>query len=228
MGEREPAPLLHASWGRRPACFLADRRLATVSPRSLHSRYNLTLGLSVLKLVGEGLSFALGKRLDESQCLVKLANIAGSFSRFAHVFTADGLDHIIWRSTQKFRNDGELVHVVLAGEERLALKHLSKDAACTPDIDLDIVLLPCEHDLRGSVVSGRDVTRHLRVLYTGETEVANLEIAVLVDEDVAGLQVAVHDTSRVDVFQTALFMSARFLGSLEFCYTPKSGRGSIG
>jgi len=32
-------------------------------------------------------------------------------------------------------------------------------------------------------------------LYTGETEVADLEIAVLVDEDVAGLQVTVDDTS---------------------------------
>lgn len=118
--------------------------------------------------------------------------------------------------------------MVLAGEERLALEHLSEDAACTPDINLDVVLLPCEHDLRRSVVSGRDVTRHLRVLYTGETEVANLEIAVLVDEDVAGLQVAVHDTSGVDVFQTTLFRSAHFLAWLEFCHPPKSGTGSIG
>jgi hypothetical protein len=106
--------------------------------------------------------------------------------------------------------------VVLAREERLALKHLGENASCTPDINLDIVLLPCKHDLGGSVVSGRDVTRHLGVLYTGETEVANLKIAVLVDKDIAGLQVAVHDTSGVDVFQTTLLKSAHFLGNLEF------------
>jgi hypothetical protein len=128
----------------------------------------------------------------------------------AYVLTADSLDNIVWRGTKELRDDGELVHMVLAGEERLALEHLSKDAACTPDINLNIVLLPCEHDFRRSVVSGRDVTRHLRVLYTGETEVANLEIAVLVDEDVAGLQVAVHDASRVDVFQTTLFQVSAF------------------
>jgi hypothetical protein len=126
----------------------------------------------------------------------------------AYVLAADGLDNVIWRGTKKLRNDGELVHVVLAREERFSLEHLSEDASCTPDINLDVVLLPCEHNLGGSVVSGRDVTRHLGVLYTGETEVANLEIAVLVDEDVAGLQVAVDDTSGVDVFQTTLFKSA--------------------
>ena len=94
--------------------------------------------------------------------------------------------------------------MVLSREERLALKDLGEDTSCTPDINLNIVLLPCEHDLRGSVVSGRYVTRHLGILYTGETEVANLEIAVLVDEDVAGLQVAVHNTSGVDIFQATL------------------------
>jgi hypothetical protein len=47
-------------------------------------------------------------------------------------------------------------------------------------------------------------------LYTGETEVANLEIAVLVYEDVAGLQVTMDDTSGVNVFQTALCRLAKF------------------
>ena len=132
-----------------------------------------------------------------------------------YILTADCLDNIIWRSTQKFCDDGKLVDMVLSGEKRLALEHLGEDAACTPDVHLHIVLLPCEHDLRGSVVSGRYVTRHLGILYTGETEVANLEIAVLVDEDVAGLQVAVHNTSGVDVFQATLWKSAHFLGYLE-------------
>lgn len=159
---------------------------------------------------------------------MKLASLLRGDRGSAYVLTADGLDNIIWWGTKELRDDGELVHMVLAGEERLALEHLSKDTSCTPDINLNVVLLPCEHDFRRSVVSGRDVSRHLRILYTSETEVANLEIAVLIDEDVAGLQVAMHDTSGVDVFQTTLFKSAHFLGYVECCYTPKSGTGSIG
>lgn len=114
----------------------------------------------------------------------KVSELLLSLHRPTYVLTADGLDNIIGGCTEKFGNDGELVHVVLSREERLALEHLGENASCTPDINLNIVLLPCEHDLRGSVVSGRYVTRHLGILYTGETEVANLEIAVLVDEDV--------------------------------------------
>lgn len=134
-----------------------------------------------------------------------LSRVAG----LAHVFTADGLDDIIWRSAQEFCNDRELVDVVLSGEKRLALEHFCKDAACTPDVDLNIVFLPCKHDFRCAVVPGGDVSGHLRVLYTGQAEVADLQITVLVDEDVAGLQVTVHDTGGVDVFQPTLFISVK-------------------
>lgn len=90
--------------------------------------------------------------------------------------------------------------MVLAGEERLTLEHLSKNAPGTPDVDLDVVFLPCEHDLGGSVVSCRDVTGHLRVLDSCETEIANLQITVLVDQDIARLQVSVNDAGGVNVF----------------------------
>ena len=127
--------------------------------------------------------------------------------------------------------------MVLSREKRLALEHLGKDAPRAPDVHLDVVLLPREHDFGCSVVSRRDVARHLGVLYTCETEVADLEIAVLVDEDVAGLEIAVHHTSRVDVFQPTLLESASILahfchlftgGGGGFCHAPKSGRESIG
>ena len=53
------------------------------------------------------------------------------------------------------------------------------------------------------------VWRHSRSsegLGYGKTEVADLEIAVLVDENVAGLEIAVDDACRVDIFQTALLI----------------------
>ena len=98
--------------------------------------------------------------------------------------------------------------MVFAREQRLALQHLGKDAACAPDVDLDIVLLPREHDLGCSVVPCRDIARHLGILYTRKSKVANLEIAVLVDQNVARLQVAVDHTGGVDIFQSALEESA--------------------
>jgi len=44
----------------------------------------------------------------------------------------------------------------------------------------------------------------LWILDTGKTEVADLEIAVFIDEDVTRLQIAMDDTRRVDIFETTL------------------------
>lgn len=115
------------------------------------------------------------------------------------------MNNIIWWGTEEFSNYGKLVDVILSWEQRLALKHLSKDASSTPDINLNIILLPCKHNLRCSVISGGDITSHLGILNTGKTEIANLEIAVLVDKDVAGLQIAMNDTCGVDILQSSLF-----------------------
>lgn len=90
--------------------------------------------------------------------------------------------------------------MVLAREQRFALQHLSEDAPCTPNIDLYVVLLPRKHDLRCSVVPSRHVTGHLGVLDTGQAEVANLEIAVLVDQNVTRFEVSVNDACRVNIF----------------------------
>jgi hypothetical protein len=170
--------------GKRLASLYAGAR---VEDKHLLQKFN-GLRVGVLELVLERHAFTLGQRLDETQ----------------GVLAADGADNIIWGRAEQFSNDGELVDVVLSGEKRLALEHLGEDAACTPDIHLHVVLLPCEHDLRRSVVSGRDVTGHLRVLDAGKTEIANLQIAVLVDKDVGGLKVTVDNTGGVDVFQATL------------------------
>ena len=70
-----------------------------------------------------------------------------------HVFARDCVDDIVGWRAQELRDDGELVHVVLAREERLALEHLGEDAARAPYVDLDVVLLPGEHDLGSPVVT---------------------------------------------------------------------------
>jgi hypothetical protein len=117
-----------------------------------------------------------------------------------YVLAHDSVNDIVRRSTKELGNDGELVDVVLSGEKGLALKHLSEDAAGTPNVNLHIVLLPGEHDLGRAVISRRDVAGHLRILDTGQTEIANLQIAVLVDQNVARLQISMDDTGGMNVF----------------------------
>lgn len=118
------------------------------------------------------------------------------------------------------------MHVVLAREQGLTLEHLGKNASCTPNVHLDVVLLPGEHDLGGTVVAGRHVTRHLGVLDPGETKVANLQVAILVDEDVARLEIAVHDTGRVDIFQATLVDFLRQTATKQSSNIPESGTKS--
>ncbi len=133
------------------------------------------------------------------------------------ILARDGVDHIVWGRPEEFRDDGELVDVVLAWEERLALEHLGEDATGTPDVDLDVILLPGEHDLGCTIVPRRDVAGHLRILNSGEAEVADLQVAVLVDQDVAGFQVSVDDAGGVDVFQAALGTCQLRLGCYMGC-----------
>jgi len=94
--------------------------------------------------------------------------------------------------------------VVLAGEKRLSLEHLGKYTSRTPYVDLHVVLLPGEHNLWRPVVPCRNVASHLRILNACETKVTDFQIAVLVDEDVAWLQVSVNNTGGMDVFQPSL------------------------
>ena len=50
-------------------------------------------------------------------------------SRVTYVLGTDGLDNILWGSTEKFSDDRELVDVILSREEWSSLEHLSKDTS---------------------------------------------------------------------------------------------------
>ena len=119
--------------------------------------------------------------------------------------------------------------VVFARKQWLAFQHLRKDTTRAPDINLYIVFLPCEHDLWGSVVSRRDIAGHLRVLEAGKTEIADLQVTVFVDQDIARLQVAMNNTRRVDIFQATLQdpISACSVRACEVAGLPEFDRESI-
>ena len=118
--------------------------------------------------------------------------------------------------------------MVFAREERLALQHLRKDASSTPNINFYVVFLPCEHDFWRSVVPRRDIARHLRVLDTCKTEVADFEVAIFVDEYIAWLEVAMDDTGRVHILQPALLSVRPFAPALLMFAIQVSGKGNIG
>jgi len=63
---------------------------------------------------------------------------------------------------------------VLPGKERLSFQHLCKDASGAPDINRNVVLLPCEHNFRGAVVACGNVACHLRVLDAREAKITDL------------------------------------------------------
>ncbi len=140
----------------------------------------------------------LGSTISLSACNPKFNNWRSD------IFTTDRLDHVVrWRSKQ-LGDDGELVDMVFPREQRLALKHFRENTTSAPYIYFDIVLLPGKHDFWCSVVARRDIAGHLRVLNAGQSKVANFEVAILVHKDVAGLEIAMDDPSRVDVLQAAL------------------------
>lgn len=90
--------------------------------------------------------------------------------------------------------------MVLSRKQRSAFQHFCEYATRAPHVNLDIVLLPSQHNLRGAVVPCRNITRHLRVLDAGKPEIAYLKIAILVDKDVAGFEVSVDNACGMDIF----------------------------
>lgn len=56
----------------------------------------------------------------------------------------------------------------------------------------------------------------MRVLDARQAEIADLQVAVLVDEDIARLKIAVHDACRVNVFETAQDLVEEVLYELFF------------
>lgn len=102
--------------------------------------------------------------------------------------------------------------IVSPREERLAAQHLCQNASNGPYVDGLGVLLEREHDFRRAVPSRRDVFSHepgfsarrLGGFYGScKTKVADLEVAVGIEEQVRGFEVAVDDIGAVECFERA-------------------------
>jgi hypothetical protein len=124
--------------------------------------------------------------------------------RSSYILTVDSLNNIVRRRAEKLSNDKKLINMILSWEEWLRRQHLRHDATSTPQVNRDIVRLPIKHYFRRSIIPCRNIACHMTILDTSKSKVANLEIAALINENIAWLEIAMNNTSRVDKFQAAL------------------------
>lgn len=76
-----------------------------------------------------------------------------------------------------------------ARKERPAGQQLRHDAAHRPNVDGLIVVHPVEHDFGRPIPTGRHIAGHLRFGGSRQTEIEDLQFAVLVHRNVRGFQV---------------------------------------
>lgn len=118
----------------------------------------------------------------------------------SYTLAVDSLHNLLGWLPQKLGNQDELMHMVSPREENFPENHLCQNTSNAPHIHGVVVVLPGQHDLRRAVVSSGDVAGHLGVLFSGQAKVTNFQVAVIVDQNVAWLEVAVNDSGRMNVF----------------------------
>lgn len=94
----------------------------------------------------------------------------------------------------------ELVLIGRAGEERAPGVHFCHDAAGGPDVNAGVVGAGTEENVWGAIPEGHDFVGEGvdgDSEGSGKTEIGELQLAFVVDEEVLGLQVAVQDSVRM-------------------------------
>ena len=79
----------------------------------------------------------------------------------------------------------DLVKVVVTREKRRATQQLGEDAADGPDVKSIRIMRGVQDDLRCTVLARHDVLGERRgglLVATSQTEIANLEVAVLIEK----------------------------------------------
>ena len=109
-------------------------------------------------------------------------------------------------SAEHLGNLDELIVVITALEERLTLEdHTSKHAAERPDVERVVVGLEVNEQLWSLEVAGSDahVVLLTGVVELGQTPINQAQLAVrMVNHDVVGLHITVHDALRVAIVES--------------------------
>jgi hypothetical protein len=114
---------------------------------------------------------------------------------------------------RKREKETYLINVIVTREKWFALNEFRKDTTNTPNVNRVRVFVTGQHDFGRTVPARDDVfgqqhgsTTALLVLVShaaGESEIANLEIAVGVDQQVGRFEVTMEDFARVNVFESS-------------------------
>ena len=104
---------------------------------------------------------------------------------------------LLWEGPERLHDGGELVEVRVSGKEGLAREALGKETADGPDVDLCAVRVVADKELwRAVPASGNVLCVPPSVSggeHAGKAKVAQLEDAVLGQQQVLGLDIAVDD-----------------------------------
>lgn len=110
------------------------------------------------------------------------------------------------RRPQQVRDQVQLLDGALGLEQDPPAQQLGEDAAHRPDVDGRPVVPAAHQNLRRPVVLGHHllghVTRRVGLFHAGQAEVADLQQAVTVDQQIPRFDVPVEDPSRVEILQT--------------------------
>jgi len=118
------------------------------------------------------------------------------------------------RSAENAEDLEDLVDLGVTWEERLAGSHLGEDAANGPHVDASGVLATTEQNFGRAVPEGNDfvgVSAERNTKSASQTEISQLQVALLVDEQVLRLQVTMQDTVGVAVARALEKLQSEFL-----------------
>jgi len=130
---------------------------------------------------------------------------------FKLIFVLEVLENlkviVVWVA-EELDDHLELLFLLLTREKFFPGEHLREDATYRPHINGGRVLFPRQEDLWRSVPPCCDVVgQHYRMALqewdfcAGETEIANLQVTVRINQEIARFQVSVENARRMNIFE---------------------------
>mmetsp|Transcript_33334 Transcript_33334/g.99266 ORF Transcript_33334/g.99266 Transcript_33334/m.99266 type:complete len:427 (-) Transcript_33334:1908-3188(-) len=121
----------------------------------------------------------------------------------ARLVAGDECEVVLRRGAERLDDELELVHIVLARQQRAPPEQLRHDAADRPDVDCCRVVFTRQQQLRRAVPPRDNVLSHVACFgaCACKPKITDLEVARCIEQQVAWLQIAVQHVGTVHVLQ---------------------------
>ena len=144
----------------------------------------------------------------------------------------ESVQMLLWQRKKHIPEDLEnLVNLGITREKGFSGTHLSKDGTDRPHVHASGVLSSTKQDLWSTIPKGDDlmgIASQRNAEGSSKTEISQLEISILVNQQVLGLQVTMQYTARVTVLDTLVKMQHELLDHLFVHSQVAYGSGSSG